>query len=50
VVLLTRAAAGSTGLTGDYLTVVVPSDPPPARRFAATLALDEDGELTALRE
>jgi threonylcarbamoyladenosine tRNA methylthiotransferase MtaB len=50
VVLLSRAAAGPTGLTGDYLTVVVPPDPPPARRFAATLALDQGGALTALRE
>ncbi|MFQ5414580.1 MAG: hypothetical protein ACE5E6_09005, partial [Phycisphaerae bacterium] len=50
VVLLGRRQRRFRGLTEDYVEVYLPSDrtgrPPP--RFTTTLALDEDGSLTAV--
>ncbi len=42
------ALRGGVGLTGTYVEVALPPDgPPPASRFAATLALRPDGRLEA---
>lgn len=44
VVLLRRGAGRWEGMTGDYLTVYLPTEETPPRRFDATLRMADDGE------
>ncbi|MDH3456894.1 MAG: hypothetical protein OER90_08635, partial [Gemmatimonadota bacterium] len=48
IVILQRARGRFEGLTGDYLTVAVPTDVATTARFSAHLSALPDGDLRAI--